>query len=129
MLCAGVGNKTHSSVVATPGTGTVRAKECESNTDCKDGFVCVVRMGTGSKCEKSTDDYSATTAATADTHANLCPHAAKRLLDKAYKCGFNTNGLTEATMCSAMDYDRVIYLESLNCREMENLLTAVSNAR
>jgi hypothetical protein len=54
----------------------------------------------------------------------MCPPAAKRLLDKAYGCGFSTVGVTEARLCATTTYERVIYLESLNCREMLNLLAA-----
>jgi len=59
---------------------------------------------------------------TSHAHDNLCPHAAKRMLDKAYRCGFNTVGLDEPSVCATMTYEQVIYLESLNCREMQNAL-------
>lgn len=99
---------------------------CASNSDCAAGLICVVRMQ-GGICE-TTPPVPGLTAADPNPHANLCPYAAKRLLDKAYNCGFNVVGVTETQLCSATTYERVIYLESLNCRELLNLLAAVVQA-
>jgi hypothetical protein len=52
----------------------------------------------------------------------MCPHAAKRLLDKLYGCSFNTDGMSESAVCSSMTYSRVIELEVFNCRELSNML-------
>jgi hypothetical protein len=45
------------------------------------------------------------------------------MLDKAYRCGVNTVGLDEVGVCSVLNYERVIYIESLSCRELANLLS------
>jgi hypothetical protein len=108
---------------AAPATGG-----CTSNDDCKGGLVCVTRLGTGSRCEKPWDSEKEREARE-DHDGILCPHAAKRVLDKAYACGFSTVGLDETSVCAAMTYDRVIYIESLNCREMQNLLAGATGAK
>lgn len=105
---------------------TAPAKDgCKSNEDCKGGLVCVLRQGSEgqrARCEQPSSPDP-------NPRADLCPHAAKRMLDKAYGCGFSTVGLDETTVCAAMNYDRVIYLESLNCRELQNLLADAVGAK
>jgi hypothetical protein len=92
-------------------------KTCSSNADCTGNLVCIQRAG-GTHCEV---DPSAPPPA---NDSRTCLPAAKRLLDKAYACGFATVGVTEAQLCSATTYGRIIELEALNCREMLNLLAA-----
>jgi hypothetical protein len=101
--------------------------KCYTNADCTGGLVCVVTSQGGS-CQTD-PNAPARSSAGGDPHTNLCPHAAKRVLDKAYNCGFSTIGLDEASLCTSMSYDRLIYLESLNCREMQNLLVDVTKAK
>jgi len=104
-------------------SASAAAGQCKSNADCQGGLVCITRLGTGSRCEEPWDPEKDREAK--DQHdREMCPHAAKRMLDKAYSSGINVLGIDEGTVCATMTYQQLIYLETLNCRELANALAA-----
>jgi hypothetical protein len=95
-------------------------KTCSSNADCAGGLVCVTRES-GTRCE---ENPLVAPAPQRPNNPATCLPAAKRLLDKAYACGFATVGVTDVHLCGVTTYARILDLEALNCREMLNFLAA-----
>jgi hypothetical protein len=85
--------------------------------------VCVTRSS-GTRCEGD----PIAPPSPAPNNAVTCLPAAKRLLDKAYGCGFATVGVTEEQVCGFATYARIIELEAMNCREMLNEIANAMHA-
>lgn len=92
---------------------------CLKNSDCTGRLVCLNHAPDESRCGLYAQSPNPPPR---DPRANLCPHAAKRLLDKMYGCGFNTDGLTEPGLCERMVYDQIAAISALNCRELSSAL-------